>query len=377
MQSKVSRSIYERYGVRRAINCMGWVTILGGSTMPPEVVQAMNEAVDWTVDLSELNEAAGDLIARLSGAEAGLVTSGAAGGCLLQAAACMTGVDPAKVARLPDTTGLRNEIVIQAEQVTGFQQAYKTAGAKTVQIGMARGVAPWELDEAINERTAAVAYVIGPWIGQAAGLPEVIDVAHARNVPVIVDAAAMLPPQENLQRYVTMGADMVTFSGGKGILGPQSTGIVCGRKDLIEAASLNNSPNSGVGRTMKVCKEEIVGLMTALELFVERDYDAVFTEWRRRSQEIVDSLDGIEGVSCAVEYDGGVTRLAPQAIVYFDSDWAGPSPQDVVARMKDGDPPIHIGSGSYHGELWVDPVNIRDDDVPLVATRLREALTTK
>ena len=169
MQSKVSRSIYERYGVRRAINCMGWVTILGGSTMPPEVVQAMNEAVDWSVDLRELNEAAGDLIARLSGAEAGLVTSGAAGGCLLQAAACIAGADPAKIASLPDTAGLRNEIIIQAGQVTGFLSAYKSAGAQIVQIGTVFGVAPWELGAAINERTAAVAYVIGPRLGQAAG----------------------------------------------------------------------------------------------------------------------------------------------------------------------------------------------------------------
>jgi L-seryl-tRNA(Ser) seleniumtransferase len=356
---------------------MGWVTILGGSTMPPEVIQAMNEAVDWSVNLNELNQAAGNLIARLSGAEAGLATSGAAGGCLLQAAACITGVDPAKIARLPDTTGLRNEIIIQARQGTGYLQCYRTAGAEMVQIGTARGVAPRELDAAINERTAAVAYVIGPQYGRAEGLSEVIDLAHAHGVPVILDAAAMLPPQENLQRYITMGADMVTFSGGKGVLGPQSTGILCGRKDLIEAATLNNSPNSGVGRAMKVCKEEIVGLMTALELFVERDYDAVFTEWRSRSREIVESLDGVEGVSCVVEYDGGATRLAPQAVVYFDSDWAGPAAQDIVARMKDGDPAIYIGSGGYRGELWVDPVNLRDDDVPLVAGRLREALTTQ
>ena len=229
-------NVYERLGVRRIINASSWRTNVGGSLMPPPVRRAMDEAAQWFVDLAELNARAGETIARLTGAEAGLVTAGSAAGMLLEAAACMTRDDPAKIDRLPDTTGMKNEIVIHRFQRVTYDRCFRAAGAKLVEIGDAGGTFEWELEAAINERTAAVAYIFAVRQSGSIPLPRVVEIAHARGVPVIVDAAAMLPPAENLTRYVDMGADMVSFSGGKGVLGPQSTGILCGRADLIQAA---------------------------------------------------------------------------------------------------------------------------------------------
>ena len=272
-------TFYERLGVTRTINAASWITRLGGSIMPPPVVEAMEDASRWFVDMDELNKKAGEVIARFTGAEAGLVTAGSAAGMLLEAAACMAGTDPAKLNRLPDTTGMKSEIVIHRAHRMNYDHSFRVAGATLVEIGNSVSTDEWELEDAIGENTAAVAYVFAlPHRGELP-LAKVAEIAHARGVPVIVDAAAMLPPVENLTRFINEGADMVSFSGGKGVLGPQSTGILCGRADLVEAAYLNGQPNSqGVGRAAKVCKEEIAGLVTALELFVDTDHQALAAE---------------------------------------------------------------------------------------------------
>ena len=187
-------NVYERLGVRRIINASSWRTNVGGSLMPPPVRRAMDEAGQWFVDLAELNARAGETIARLTGAEAGLVTAGSAAGMLLEAAACMTGDDPAKIDRLPDTTGMKNEIVIHRFQRVTYDRCFRAAGAKLVEIGDAGGAFEWELEAAINERTAAVAYIFAVRQSGSIPLPRVVEIAHSRGVPVIVDAAAMLPP---------------------------------------------------------------------------------------------------------------------------------------------------------------------------------------
>src|SRR5204862_440125 len=199
------------------------------------------------------------------GARGGVVTAGARAGVILQAAACIAGDDPAKITRLPDTRGMRNEIVMQRAHRFAYDQAYRVAGGVLVEIGLARRTQPFELETAIDERTAAVAYLVSPFTSPPGvlTLEQVIALAHARGVPVIVDAASMLPPRENLTKFLRLGADLVSFSGGKGIRGPQSTGIVAGRRDLVRAVALNASPNQALGRAAKTSKEEICGLVVA------------------------------------------------------------------------------------------------------------------
>ena len=247
-------TFYERLGVRRVINGRSWVTVLGGSLMAAPVRQAMEEASRWFVDMHDLNRKAGDVIAQLTGAEAGLVTAGSANGMMLEAAACMTGTDPAKVDALPHADGLKNEIIIHRAHRVSYDHNFRAAGARLVEIGKPGTTHEWELEAAINKNTAGVAYIFGPSQAGVIPLPRAVEIAHAKGVPVVVDAAAMLPPPENLTKYFRDGADMVSFSGGKGVQGPQSSGILAGRKDLIEAAYLNGSPNAGVGRGAKVCK---------------------------------------------------------------------------------------------------------------------------
>ena len=373
--------VYDALGVKRVINASSWVTTLGGSIMPPEVIQAMVGAADCFVDMRELNRKAGETIAQYTGAEAGLVTSGAAGAMALQAAACMTGKDRTKISRLPDTTGMKNEIIMMRGHRIGFDRAFTSVGARIVDVGTARSSPIWTIEAAINERTVAIAYVVGWGISQSPSLEEVIEIAHKHGLPVIVDAAAMLPPEDNLTKFIAMGADLVCFSGGKGLRGPQSTGILCGQRELMEAAVLNASPNMSIGRPMKVCKEEIIGLITALELFVQRDHQVEWEEWRSRSQAIVAALQGIPGVNVIVEKgnrEGNFNREGPQAVITFDASWKGLSIREIKESLLSGDPPIYVGHGLLgyaDKEINIAPQTLKDGEEKVIAERLCSLLT--
>ena len=375
-----SNDFYQRLGVKPIINAASWITVHGGSIMPPPVVQAMEEASRWFVDMHDLNKKAGDVIAGLTGAEAGLVTAGSAAGMVLEAAACIAGNDPSKVWQLPDTTGMKNEIVIHRAHRVNYDHNFRTAGAKLVEIGNTGATHEWEMEAAINENTAAVAYIFGPRPGGALPLPRVVEIAHARDVPVIVDAAAMLPPPENLSKYIRQGADMVSFSGGKGVLGPQSTGILAGRADLIEAAYANSAPNSeSIGRSAKVCKEEIAGLVTALEMFVDTDFDAVQADWRAKSAHVVDRLSDIPGLRVELleaqpELEEPDSNHA-SAEIHFTPEWTGPSRDEVVRMLEEGEPGIRVRVRSYTDSILFIPVNVRNGEEEVVARRLREILT--
>ena len=379
MTDNSTNRFYERLGVRRLINGASWRTVLGGSIMPPAVLQAMDEASRWFVDLDELNRKAGEVIARVTGAEAGLVTAGSAAGMVLQAAACMAGTDPARVRRLPDTTGMKNEIVIQRQHRVTYDRSFVAAGAHLVEIGVNGPVKEWELHEAIGDNTAAVAIIVAASKAGALPYTKAIEIAHSYDVPVIVDAAAMLPPVENLTRFVSMGADMVSFSGGKGVLGPQSTGILCGRADLMEAAYMNSAPNSdSIGRASKVCKEEIAGLVTALEMFVDADHDAEMAGWRAKCTHITSALSGIPGVVAELdeaepeldEYQ----RTSPGVRVSLDGSWTGPGPQQIVDTLAAGDPSVRVFDPNHRGVITVSPVNLQDGDEEILAERFRQVL---
>ena len=366
--------IYRALGVAPAITASGSTTAFGGSKLREEVVETMNKASRTMVNLDALNAAAGSAIAEITGAEAGLVTSGSAGGLVLQAAAVMAGSDPAKMARLPNADGMKNEIIMHTAHRFPYDQCYAATGATIVNIGDGRRCHPWELEAAINENTAAVAYLFSSFITRRAiPFEKVVEIARARDVPVIVDAASYLPPRANLTRFIEMGADMVQFSGGKGVRGPQGTGILAGRADLIEAAYANASPHQFIGRGMKVAKEEIVGLVEALRIFAAEDEDAETRRYNEMCQLVVDALIEAPGLRVSVEHDDW-HYLTPVAVMKFTKDWRGPARDEVLERMASGDPPIYLHDINDPDELAVDPFNLDERELETVISRLRETL---
>ena len=396
-------SIYERFGVRTRINAAGLLTRLGGSLMPVEVLDAMTEAAGSFVDMAELQAAASAVIARYTGAEAGLVTSGAAAGLTLGTAACLAGLDAARMDRLPETGDLPNEVVMCRTHRTGYDHAIRAAGAQIREVGFndratgagVRDVEAWELEAAITPRTAAIAYMATP--GSRPPLAEVAALAHRHRLPVLVDAAAQLPPPENLRRFVADGADLVAFSGGKAIRGPQGTGILCGRRDLIGSAALQQLdldvrpetwqppegflpraphggiPHHGIGRGCKVSKEEIVGLLVALERFVALDHAGERARQERLLVAIRGQLAGVPHLDARL-LSAAETGRDPLLDVHLDEDALGLSAFQLSLVLQHGDPPVHLGERrAVDGILTVNPVGLRDGEEAMVAARLRAA----
>ena len=366
--------MYGSLGVRRIINASGTTTMWGGSKLRPEVAEVMQKTSNVMVNLGDLNKAAGKVLAEICGAEAGLVVSGSGGGLTMQAAAVIAGSDPANMVRLPDTTGMKNEIIIHRSHRFGYDQLYRAAGAKFVEIGDGRRCYPWQLEAAFTENTSAVAYLIAQFVSRRAiPLSQVCEIAHARGVPVIVDAASTLPPRDNLRRFIREGADLVILSGGKGVRGPQGTGILVGRADLIEAAAANAAPNSYLGRSMKIAKEEIMGLVTALRIFNEEDEAAETVRYREKVQQVVDALIEVPGIRVSVQHDEW-NYLVPTALIEFTTEWNGPSRDDVLEAMATGDPAVHLHQLGDPDELGVDPINLDQEELETVIRRLREEL---
>ncbi len=369
-----TEAVYQRLGIARIINAAGSITRLGGTRTRPETLELMAQAARVMVNIDDLNRAAGQEVARLTGAEAGFVCSGAAGGLLLQAAACIAGNDPVKMRQLPDTTGLKNEIVIHTMHRFPYDQAYRAAGARMVEFGDYLYAHPWQLEGAINERTAAVAYLCSPFSSnKVMPLERVCEIAHAHDVPVIVDAASMLPPRENLYRFLRAGADMVVYSGGKGVRGPQGSGILVGRADLIEAAATQASPAQFLGRGMKVAKEEVIGLVASLAAFVEEDEAAEMAAYRALVQQVVDALVEIPGLQVTLEHDK-INYLIPHAVIRFFDEWRGPTRDSIARSMEQGNPQVYLHQLGGPQELAVDPLNLTESETEIVIRRLREEL---
>lgn len=371
--------VYRSLGVKPIINAQSWVTALGGSLMRPEVLRSMEEASTVFVDMVQLNQAAGEVVARACSAEKGLVTAGCAAAQVLMVAACMTGTDEGKVEQLPDSNGMKNEVVIYSGHRNRYDGAFKIPGAKLVTYGTEVDVTGAQLDRAINSDTCAIAFVIGPGLTEGIGLQKTIEIAHSRNIPVILDAAAEVPPRANLTRFIELDVDMVAFSGGKGIGGPQSSGLLAGRSELIDAAFINSlnlhSDKAGIGRPMKVSKENIIGLVTALQLFLEGDEQFEYQNWRNKANYVASKLANIPGLTVLVE-DTPVHRQGPQPVIYFGEDWDGPSTSEIRRRLLNGDPPIHVGlGGSKSDEINIVMVNVLDGEEKLIVERLLEAIT--
>ncbi len=369
-----ANEIYRSLGVEPAIIASGNTTAYGGSKLRPEVFEAMNKASNVMVNLDQLNRQAGKIIAEITGAEAGFVSSGSAGGLVMQAAAVIAGNDPKKMNQLPDTKGLKNEIIIHRSHRFPYDQCYRSVGAKFVEIGDGRRCYPWELEAAFTENTAAVAYLFSNFLTRRAmPFPELCEIAHAHGVPVIVDAASYVPPRSNLRRFTAEGADMVIYSGGKAIRGPQGTGVLCGREDLIEAAFANASPHQYIGRGMKVAKEEVIGILQALEIFVNEDEEAEMKRFTEMCQQVVDALIEVPGIDVSLEHDE-YDYLTPHTVLRFANDRNGPGRDEIFAAMVDGDPPVYLHNIHHPNELAVDPTNLDEAELEIVIRRLREEL---
>ncbi|MEN9391245.1 MAG: hypothetical protein RL017_543, partial [Pseudomonadota bacterium] len=260
----MAKNIYKQLGVKTLIHAAGTKSAIGGSRMSEDVLKAIEEASKYFVSITELNRKIGEYIAEITGAEAGMVTSGAASGVVLSMAACMTGTNIHKVRKLPNSEGMKNQLILQKIHRGSYSHMYTFPGAEIVEIGDFNDCLIEELEGAYTDSTAAVGYLLGPRVSRIGlSLSQMVESAHKKNIPVIVDAAAMLPPKTNLKKYITEGADLVVFSGGKLIHGPQATGLLFGRKDLVEAAYTNANPNHAIGRPHKVSKEDMVGLYIA------------------------------------------------------------------------------------------------------------------
>jgi uncharacterized pyridoxal phosphate-dependent enzyme len=367
-----ARSPYEELGVETIIQCSGTKTWYGGSRLAPEVFSAMLTASEHFVNIIELNRAVGRYIAEITGAEAGMVTSGAASGMVLSLAACMTGTSIAKVYQLPDTTGMKNKVVLQKIHCGHYSRLYGLTGARLVEVGNVIETFPEELENAVDAQTAAVAYLFGSGIPQTGlSLVETVTIAHKHNVPVIVDAAAMLPPRSNLRRFIKEGADLVTFSGGKFIRGPQATGILFGRTDLIEAAMMNANPNHGIGRPQKVSKEEMVGLYVALRRYMELDEMAELQRLEKLLGPILQGVRDLRGIDARIHKDDEFP--VPVLLIRLSGSDPRVSAQ-IAKRLLDGSPRIFLTATRGRPELVINPIGLADEDPPRVLHRLREEL---
>ena len=365
--------IYARLGVPTFINARGTITTLGGSVMPVEVVEAMAAASRSFVPLGELHEKVGARIARLTGAPAAFVCAGAASGMLLSGAACLTGTDNDAIANLPDTGDRPNQFIISLVDGHFYvHQGFRVCGGELIRVGSRQAVTTADYENAINEHTAAIVFFHGSQPLEQ--LQEVVGVAHERGVPVIVDAAAQLPPKSNLTDLsTTVGADLVVFSGGKGLFGPQSSGLILGRQDLVQAAAMNSNPHSGVGRAQKVGKEEIVGLLRAVELFMEADEADTVAEWERRCQVVGAVADDIRGLRAdyTAAYQNRFPPASPLVHLRFADDAPGTA-RDVVQALEEGEPAIMASASD--SSLTIGPQTLQDGEAEIIAERLRAIL---
>ena len=327
--------VYRRIGVRPFINARGTWTYLSGSLELPEVRRAMDAAAHHFVDMFELQHAVGKRLAQLSGAESGMVTSGAAGAMAAATAACIAGADPEKIWHLPDTTGLKHEVVMLGGR-SAFDNAIRLAGAKLV---LAHGVD--HLQGAISENTAMV---YTTWRDER--LEKALAITRAARVPMLLDDAAGIPPIENLSRYAKAGVDLYCFSGGKGLRGPQCAGLLLGRQDLIEAALANCCPWEGaVCRAMKVGKEEIIGMLAAIEAWQHIDVAALNRAWRRRVERIAKLVETVPGVTTTIEVPEEGNSY-PTLTVNWDENQFGLTVTQCDQELRAGEPRIEVLTNS-------------------------------
>ena len=376
----ISIPTYESIGIRPLTNCMGAYTSLSGSLMLPEAKMAVIEASRRYVEMDELMEAVGRRLAELTGAEWGIISTGCAACCTGAAAACIAGTDPEKMMMLPDTRGMKNEVIVPAGHRNVYDRSIWMVGAKMVEVSTAE-----EMETAINERTAMIADR-GDFYGRGKlSFEDMVAIGNKHGIPILIDAAAERPDVPNV--YLEAGCDLVSYSGGKCLRGPQSSGLLLGRKDLCKAAFLNLSPHHSYGRPMKAGKEEIMGLLTAVEMWVNgRDHEAEWKEWERKLAYISDAISSIYSVKTWVVQPPMRSNVAPRLSISWDENTLKLKPLEAKKQLREGSPRIEMwaeGAGLATIKTpWTEGAKLQimsymmesGDEVP-VSRRLQEILS--
>ncbi|MEC7867828.1 MAG: aminotransferase class V-fold PLP-dependent enzyme [Candidatus Poribacteria bacterium] len=396
--------IYQEFGITPIINASGAVTRLGGAPMNPETLAAFAEAARASVPLEQLQASASRIIAEATATEAGLITSGAASALTLGAAAILTGYNLKRMETLPHCQDFPNQFVIARQQRNGYDHAIRASGAHLVEVGFnelaanagVRQAETWEYGATFNTNTAGVVYVYSS--KSTPDLRQVVDIAHEHHLPVLVDAAAELPPKSNLKSIAATGADLVAFSGGKAIRGPQSTGILCGKRDLIGSAALQmldmddhlefwdppadfidrtkfeGIPRHGIGRGFKVSKEEIIALLVALRLFISGAYDASVLTARSILEEIAQRLQDCP-VQCAI-YDKEDKESLPVLEITVKETISGPTAMTICRDLRSENPPIYLGHARVkEGKLLVNPLHLDKKAAEIISERIHRSFS--
>jgi len=356
---------YQSIGVRPLINCRGTYTIISGSIMLPEVREAMAEASKSYVHIEELMEAVGARIAQLMQCEWALVTNGCAAALSQLTAACIAGTNAAHIKQLPDTTGLKNRVLYQPGHLHIYTHAIRAVGGQLVEVDDHDALAL-----AIDDQTAMFAFFGDRTDDSNIPLEDVVAICHRKNIPVLVDAAAERPTVPNV--YLKAGADMVAYSGGKCLRGPQSAGLVLGRKDLLQAAFANGAPHHSIGRAMKAGKEEIMGLLAAVEKWVERDHDAEWREWERRLDVIADAVTNLPSVTTHIKQPGR-SNVAPILEIHWEPKALPITPEEARQQLSNGEPRIELFTHENGVEIM--PYMMQDGEDVIVAQRLKDVLS--
>lgn len=363
---------YEALGVRPVINAHATLTKLGGSLMSAEVLDAMNHAASCFIDLHDLQQKVGERIAKLTQNEAAYVSSGAAAGLFLATAACVAGNDPTNKEIFPCLEGFKNEVIVQKLHRNNYDYAVRELGVDFIEIGSDEATSSTDLENALTDKTAAIFWFQGV-MNSPSELPlkEVIAIANRSSVPVIVDAAAQLPPVSNLWTFTQMGAALAIFSGGKDLAGPQASGLVLGRKDLIDTIRIHGAPNHSVGRPMKVGKEEMLGLLAAVERYLNLDHEARGQLFEERVKFWNQGLACLEGVSATRDYPNEAGQPAPRTLISFSDKF---SKDDIIRQLWEGEPCIAVARSETTNGILLNPMTLQGDEAEAVLKRLLEIL---
>ena len=367
---QAGRDYFQELGLSSFINAAAPYSSLSGSPMWPEVIEAMEYAMRRPVRMSELHDAVGKRIAEMSGSEAAMVTAGATSAITLGTAACLTGTDQALISRLPDTTGMKEEVIIQKGHRYSYEHAIRNCGVRLVEVETTADV-----ERAIGADTAMLMFNYSQLDRGLIGAAEWVEIGRARGIPTFCDGATMLPPIENMYMLVNFGFDLLCFSGGKGLRGPYSAGLLMGRPDLVAAARRNSAPNDDtIGRGMKVAKEELLGAMVAVEATAAFDYETNIKMKREWVDAIAAEIGKVPGVETLVRYPKGDNHQ-PQLRITWDESRIRLTPAEAKQRLREGTPVVEVHSlGLTDGHLELTAWVLEADQVPIVGRRVREVL---
>ena len=367
--SSLRRDFFKELGLRTFINAAGTYTSMTGSLMPKEVVEAISYGANEYVNLDDLQDKVGERIAELLECEYATVSSGCFGAMSIGMAGILTGKDPKKVKQLPNTEGMKNEVIMQESHSIGYAQALTNVGAKVVRVKTAN-----QLEKAITDKTCMLWFLNAHTDRGEIKWEEFIDLGKKHNIPTFIDCAADVPPVENLFRFTKMGFDLVAFSGGKGLRGPQSAGLLLGKREYIEAARMHTPPRGEtIGRGMKVNKEEVLGMLAALELYLEKDHRKEWEMWESQIQLISDSANSVVGVETVIHVPPYANHV-PSLRIRWDEKKVKITPNEVRKQLTEGHPSIQtVGDSKSVGmTTWM----MVPGQERIVAKRVKEILSS-